>query len=136
MKRIMLYLATNLAVIVVLSITMRLLGIGSLLDQQGSDLNMNALLVYAAVIGFSGSLISLVISKWTAKRMTGAQVITSPHNSTESWLVSKHAQQAGIGMPEVAIYNSSQPNAFATGMNRNNALVAVSSGLLQSMTQD
>ncbi|MDH5358491.1 MAG: protease HtpX [Gammaproteobacteria bacterium] len=139
MKRIMLYLATNLAVIVVLSITMRLLGIGSLLDQQGIDLNMNALLIYAAVIGFSGSLISLVISKWTAKHMTGAQVITSPANNTERWLVatvSEQAQQAGIGMPEVAIYNSPQPNAFATGMNRNNALVAVSSGLLQSMTQD
>lgn len=139
MKRIALFLATNLAIILVLSITMRLFGFEGLLDQQGVDLNMNALLVYAAVIGFSGSLISLVISKWTAKHMTGAQVITSPKNDTERWLVStiqRQAQQAGIGMPEVAIYDSAQPNAFATGMNKNNALVAVSSGLLQAMTKD
>lgn len=139
MKRIMLYLATNIAVLAVLSVTMRLLGIDSLLDEQGSGLNMTSLLIFAAVIGFSGSLISLAISKWTAKRLTGAEVITSPKNSTEKWLVdtvSRQAQQAGIGMPEVAIYQSPQPNAFATGMNRNNALVAVSSGLMQSMTQD
>jgi heat shock protein HtpX len=139
MKRIALFLATNLAIIAVLSITMRLFGFEGLLDQQGIDLNMNALLVYAAVIGFSGSIISLVISKWTAKRMTGAQVITSPKNETERWLVStiqRQAQQAGIGMPEVAIYDSAPPNAFATGMNKNNALVAVSSGLLQAMTKD
>jgi len=139
MKRIMLYLATNLAIIVVLSITLRLLGIGSLLDQQGVNLDINSLLVYAAVIGFTGSFISLAISKWTAKHMTGAKVITSPSSETERWLVNtvqQQAQQAGIGMPEVAIYNSAAPNAFATGMNRNNALVAVSSGLLQSMTRD
>lgn len=139
MKRIVLFLATNLAVVAVLSMTMRLFGFEGLLDQQGIDLNMNALLVYAAVIGFSGSIISLVISKWSAKRMTGAQVITSPQNETERWLIStiqRQAQQAGIGMPEVAIYNSDPPNAFATGMNRNNALVAVSSGLLQAMTRD
>ena len=139
MKRIMLYLATNIAVLAVLSVTMRLLGIDSLLDEQGSGLNMTSLLIFAAVIGFSGSFISLAISKWTAKRLTGAEVITSPKNSTEKWLVdtvSRQAQQAGIGMPEVAIYQSPQPNAFATGMNRNNALVAVSSGLMQSMTQD
>jgi heat shock protein HtpX len=139
MKRIALFLATNIAILVVLSITLRLLGIESLLDEQGVDLNMQALLVYAAILGFSGSLISLVISKWTAKRMTGAQVITSPKNDTERWLVNtvqKQAQQADIGMPEVAIYDSSAPNAFATGMNKNNALVAVSSGLLNSMSQD
>lgn len=139
MKRILLYLATNIAVLVVLSFTMRLLGIESLLDQQGVGLNMNALLVYAAVIGFSGSLISLAISKWTAKRLTGAQVITSPRNDTERWLlttVERLAQQANIGMPEVAVYQSAQPNAFATGMNKNNALVAVSTGLMQSMSQD
>ena len=139
MKRIALFLATNLAILAVLSITMRLFGFEGLLDRQGIDLNMNALLVYAAVIGFSGSIISLVISKWTAKRMTGAQVITSPKNETERWLVStiqRQAEQAGIGMPEVAIYESSPPNAFATGMNKNNALVAVSSGLLQAMTRD
>lgn len=139
MKRIMLFLATNIAVLAVLSITMRLLGIDSLLDEQGSGLNMTSLLIFAAVIGFSGSLISLVISKWTAKRLTGAEVITSPKNQTEKWLVdtvARQAQQAGIGMPEVAIYQSPQPNAFATGMNRNNALVAVSTGLMQSMTED
>lgn len=139
MKRIMLYLATNLAIIVVLSITLRLLGIGSLLDQQGVNLDLNSLLVYAAVVGFTGSFISLAMSKWSAKHMTGAQVISSPSNDTERWLVStvqSQAQQAGIGMPEVAIYNSSAPNAFATGMNKDNALVAVSTGLLQSMTRD
>ena len=139
MKRIMLYLATNIAVLAVLSVTMRLLGIDSLLDEQGSGLDMTSLLIFAGIIGFSGSFISLAISKWTAKRLTGAEVITSPKNSTEKWLVdtvSRQAQQAGIGMPEVAIYHSPQPNAFATGMNRNNALVAVSSGLMQSMTQD
>ena len=139
MKRIMLYLATNIAVLAVLSVTMRLLGIDSLLDGQGSGLDMTSLLIFAGIIGFSGSFISLAISKWTAKRLTGAEVITSPKNQTEKWLVdtvSRQAQQAGIGMPEVAIYQSPQPNAFATGMNRNNALVAVSSGLMQSMTQD
>ena len=139
MSRILLYLATNIAVIAVLSITMRLLGFESLLDQQGIDLDLNALLVYAAVIGFSGSLISLAISKWTAKRMTGAQVIESPSNDTERWLfntVQRQAEQAGIGMPEVAIYDAPEPNAFATGMNKNNALVAVSTGLMRSMTQD
>lgn len=137
--RILLYLATNIAVIAVLSITMRLLGIESLLDQQGVNLDLNALLVYAAVIGFSGSLISLIISKWTAKRMTGAQVIESPSNQTEHWLVEtvrRQSEQAGIGMPEVAIYNAPEPNAFATGMSKNNSLVAVSTGLMQAMTQD
>lgn len=139
MSRILLYLATNIAVIAVLSITMRLLGIESLLDQQGVDLDLNALLIYAAVIGFSGSFISLMISKWTAKRMTGAQVIETPRNETERWLVEtvrRQAEQAGIGMPEVAIYNAPEPNAFATGMNKNSALVAVSTGLMQAMTQD
>jgi len=139
MSRILLYLATNIAVIAVLSITMRLLGFESLLDQQGIDLDLNALLVYAAVIGFSGSFISLAISKWTAKPMTGAQVIENPSNDTERWLVNtvqRQAEQAGIGMPEVAIYDAPEPNAFATGMNKNNALVAVSTGLMRSMTQD
>jgi heat shock protein HtpX len=139
MKRVALFLATNIAILAVLSISLRLLGIESLLDEQGVDLNMQALLVYAAILGFSGSLISLAISKWSAKRMTGAQVITSPKSDTERWLINtvqKQAQQADIGIPEVAIYNSSTPNAFATGMNKNNALVAVSSGLLNSMSQD
>jgi heat shock protein HtpX len=139
MKRIMLFVGTNLAVLLVLSMTMRLLGIESLLDEQGVGLDMNALLIYAAVIGFSGSFISLLISKWTAKRLTGAEVIEQPKNETERWLVStvsRLAKQANIGMPEVAVYQSPQPNAFATGANRNKALVAVSTGLMQSMTQD
>ncbi len=139
MQRILLFLATNIAIIAVLSITMRLFGIESLLDQQGVNLDINSVLVYAAVIGFTGSFISLALSKWTAKRMTGAQVITSPQNATERWLVdtvTRQAQQAGIGMPEVAIYQSDAPNAFATGMNKNSALVAVSSGLMNAMTQD
>jgi len=139
MSRILLYIGTNIAVLAVLSLTMRLFGIENLLDQQGVDLNMNALLIYAGVIGFSGSFISLLISKWTAKRMTGAKVIEHPASEMEHWLVNTvkgQAQQAGIGMPEVAVYNAPEPNAFATGMNKNNALVAVSTGLLQSMTRD
>lgn len=139
MKRIMLFVGTNLAVLLVLSMTMRLLGIESLLDDQGVGLDMNSLLIYAAVLGFSGSFISLLISKWTAKRLTGAQVIEQPKNDTERWLVStvsRLAKQANIGMPEVAVYQSPQPNAFATGANKNKALVAVSTGLMQSMTQD
>jgi len=139
MMRIALFLATNLAILTVLSISMRLLGFEGLLDEQGIDLNMNALLVYAAIIGFSGSFISLALSKWSAKRMTGAKVIKEIKNDTEKWLVNmvtRQADQAGIGMPKVAIYSSSAPNAFATGMNRNNALIAVSSGLLNSMTKD
>ena len=139
MKRILLFLGTNIAVLAVLSITMRLLGIESLLDEQGVGLDMNALLIYAAVLGFSGSFISLLISKWTAKRLTGAKVIEQASNETERWLintVSRLAKQANIGMPEVAVYNSPQPNAFATGANKNKALVAVSTGLMQSMTQD
>lgn len=138
-KRIGLFLVTNIAIIFILNITMRLLGFESILDQQGIDLNLNALLVYAAVIGFSGSLISLAISKWTAKRMTGARVIEQPSNAEERWLVEtvkRQAAQAGIGMPDVAIYSAPDVNAFATGMRRNNALVAVSTGLLQNMTRD
>lgn len=139
MKRIFLFLVTNLAIILVLSISLRLLGVESILDQQGVDLDLNALLIFAAVIGFGGSLISLAISKWTAKRMTGAQVIERPSNHTERWLlatVERQAKKAGIGMPEVAIYPAPEINAFATGMNRNNALVAVSTGLLEAMTED
>lgn len=138
-KRIGLFIVTNLAILVVLSVTMRLLGFESILDEQGVDLNLNALLVYSAIIGFTGSLISLAISKWTAKRITGAQVITQPSNETEQWLVNtvkRQADNAGIGMPEVAIYNAADVNAFATGMRKNNALVAVSTGLLQSMNRD
>lgn len=139
MKRIFLFLATNIAVLIVLSISMRVLGIEGILDQQGVDLNMNSLLIYAAIIGMSGSFISLAMSKWSAKNMTGARVIERPANATEAWLVDtvrRQAQRAGIGMPEVAIYDSPDVNAFATGMRRNNALVAVSTGLLRSMSQD
>ena len=139
MKRVVLFLATNIAIVLVLGISLRLLGFEGILDQQGIDLNINALLVFAAVFGFGGSFISLAISKWTAKRFTGAQVIETPRNSTEQWLVTtvqRQAQKAGIGMPEVAIYDSPDVNAFATGMSRNNALVAVSTGLMNAMTQD
>jgi heat shock protein HtpX len=139
MKRIFLFLATNLAVIVVLSITLRLLGVERILDEQGVGLDFNALLIFAAVFGFGGALISLAISKWSAKRMTGAHVIEVPSNTAERWLidtVKRQADRAGIGMPEVAVYDAPEVNAFATGWNRNNALVAVSTGLLNNMTQD
>ena len=139
MKRIALFLITNLAIVLVLSIVLRVLGVDRILDEQGTGLNMNALLISSAVIGFGGALISLAMSKWSAKRMTGARVIQSPSSSTEVWLVDtvrRQAQQAGIGMPEVAIYDAPDVNAFATGMSRNNALVAVSSGLLQTMSRE
>jgi heat shock protein HtpX len=139
MKRIFLYLATNLAIVLVLGITLRLLGFERFLDEQGVGLDINSLLLFAAVFGFGGSFISLAISKWSAKRFTGARVIESPRNSSEQWLlatVRRQAEAAGIGMPEVAIYDAPDVNAFATGMSRNNALVAVSAGLLQSMTRD
>ena len=137
MKRIVLFLATNLAIVLVLSLTLRLLGVEPYLTQQG--LNLGSLLIFAAVFGMGGSFISLAISKWTAKRMTGAQVIETPATSTELWLVEtvrRQARAAGIGMPEVAIYDSPDINAFATGMSRNSALVAVSAGLLQHMSRD
>lgn len=139
MKRIALFLVTNLAIVLVLGISLRLLGVESILDQQGVGLDLNSLLVFSAVFGFGGSLISLMISKWTAKRFTGAQVIETPGNRTEQWLVetvNRQAREAGIGMPEVAIYHAPDANAFATGMSRNNALVAVSTGLLEVMDQD
>lgn len=139
MKRIFLFLATNFAIIIVLSITLRLLGVDRILDEQGSGLDLNNLLIFAAVFGFGGSFISLAMSKWTAKRFTGAQVIKTPTNATEQWLletVQRQAAQAGIGMPEVAIYEAPDVNAFATGMSRNSSLVAVSTGLLNSMSRD
>jgi heat shock protein HtpX len=139
MKRIMLFLMTNLAILVVLSISMRLLGVESILDQQGVDLNLNSLLIFAAVFGMGGSFLSLAMSKWTAKRFTGARVIERPANEAEQWLVAtvqRQARQAGIGMPEVAVYESPDVNAFATGASRNKALVAVSTGLLRSMSRD
>ena len=138
MKRIALFILTNLAVMVVISITLRILGVDRVLDQSGA-INFNNLLVISLVIGFSGSIISLFISKWSAKRMVGARVIASPMDPTERWLldtVTRQAQMAGIGMPEVAIYDAPDVNAFATGWNRNNALVAVSTGLLHSMSRD
>ncbi len=134
--RILLFLATNLAVVVLASITFRLLGFESILAANGVDLNLTALLVFCALIGFGGSLVSLLISKWMAKRATGAQVIEQPSNSTERWLldtVARLADKAGIAMPEVAIFPAAEPNAFATGANRNKALVAVSVGLLENM---
>lgn len=138
MKRVALFLMTNLAIIVVLSVTLRLLGVERILDEQGSDLDLNNLLVFSAVIGFGGAFISLAMSKWIAKRSTGAKVITKPGNATEQWLIDTvraQAKTAGIGMPEVAIFESAQVNAFATGASRNSALVAVSSGLLQGMSR-
>lgn len=137
MKRIVLFLATNLAIVLVLSLTMRLLGVEPYLSQQG--LNLNALLVFAAVMGFGGSFLSLAISKWTAKMSVGAQVITDPATPTEKWLVdtvARQARAAGIAMPEVAIYDSPDVNAFATGMSKNRSLIAVSTGLLQGMTKE
>ncbi|OGP66897.1 MAG: zinc metalloprotease HtpX [Deltaproteobacteria bacterium RBG_16_44_11] len=139
MKRILLFLVTNIAVLIVLGIVLRLLGVDRILDESGVGLNYWNLLVFAAVFGFGGSFISLAISKWMAKRMTGAQVITNPRSAAEIWLVDtvkKHAKVANIGMPEVAIFDSPAPNAFATGMNKNNALVAVSSGLLSTMNKE
>ncbi len=139
MKRVMLFVVTNLAIVLVLGIILSLFGVGRILDEQGIGLDLYNLLIFAAVFGFGGSLISLAISKWTAKRMTGAKVITSPASETEMWLVqtvTRQAKQAGIGMPEVAIYDAPDVNAFATGMRRNNALVAVSTGLLRSMDRD
>ncbi len=139
MKRILLFIATNIAVLVLLSIVLRLLGVDSILDEQGVGIDYNSLLILSAVIGFGGSLISLAMSKWIAKRTTGARVIEQPANEVESWLLSRvrqHAQRAGIEMPEVAIYDAPEPNAFATGARRNAALVAVSTGLLRSMRQE
>lgn len=138
-KRVGLFIITNLAIIFVLSIILSLFGVGSVLDEQGIDLDLYNLTIFAAVFGFGGSLISLAISKWTAKRLTGARVIESPSNELEGWLVHtvrKQAERAGIGMPEVAIYEAPDVNAFATGMRRNNALVAVSTGLLRAMDRD
>ena len=138
MKRIFLFILTNIAVLLVINITLRLLGVDRWMDQSGG-INFSALLVLSAVIGFAGSIISLFMSKWMAKQSVGAQVITNPFDPTERWLldtVRRPAQSAGIGMPEVAIYDAPDVNAFATGWNRNDALVAVSTGLLNSMSKD
>ena len=139
MKRVFLFVATNIAIVLVLSIVLSLLGVDSILDAQGSSLNMGSLLVFASVFGFGGAFISLALSKWIAKRMTGARVITGAETEVEAWLlqtVEHQARQAGIGMPEVALYDSDDPNAFATGMRRDAALVAVSTGLLRGMNRD
>ncbi|WP_456412698.1 protease HtpX [Thiolapillus sp.] len=139
MLRILLFLGTNIAILAVLSITMRILGVDDMLAQQGGGLNLNALLIMSAVIGFTGSFISLFASKWMAKRSMGVKIIDQPISSTDRWLldtVARLAREAGIEMPEVGIFPSASPNAFATGWNKNDALVAVSQGLLQSMTAD
>ena len=138
MKRIFLFLVTNIAIMVVLSITLRILGVDSLLAQNGSDLNINALVIFSGVFGFGGAFISLAISKWMAKRMTGAVVVINPSNNIEKWLmktIEKQSKIIGIKMPEVAIFPSNQMNAFATGASKNNALVAVSKGLLENMNK-
>jgi heat shock protein HtpX len=137
MKRVLLFLATNLAIVFVLSIVAQLLGIDRYLAARGGQLSQ--LLVVAALFGFGGAFISLAISKWMAKRSMGVQVIDQPRTPTEQWLVStvrRQAQAAGIGMPEVGIFNSPEPNAFATGARRDASLVAVSTGLLERMNQN
>ncbi|MCQ8103044.1 protease HtpX [Methylomonas sp. SURF-2] len=139
MMRILLFMATNVAIMIAITIIFNLLGLKSTLDAQGVDLNLDALLVMSAIIGMTGSVISLFMSKWSAKSAMGVHVIERPQNQTEQWLLSvvaRQAQQAGIGMPEVGIFQAPEPNAFATGANRNSALVAVSTGLLQSMSAD
>jgi heat shock protein HtpX len=137
MKRIVYFLVTNLAIVLVLSITMRILGVEPYLNANGLDLGN--LLAFAAIMGFGGAFISLAISKWSAKRMSGAVVIQEPQTLTEIWLmktVRVQADIAGIKMPEVAVFDSPEVNAFATGMTKNSALVAVSSGLLNAMSKD
>jgi heat shock protein HtpX len=137
MKRIVLFLATNLAIVLLLSVVAHLIGLDRWLAVHGSSLS--GLLVFAAFFGFAGSFISLILSKWMAKKSMGVRVIQQPGNATEQWLVTavaNHARAAGIGMPEVGIFESPEPNAFATGANRNAALVAVSTGLLRQMNHE
>ena len=137
--RILLFLGVNFAILLVLGIVFSVLGIGGLLDAQGVNLDLMALLIYSLVIGFAGSFISLALSKWIAKRTMRVRIIEQPSNRTEQWLadtVRRHAETCHIRPPEFGIFDASQPNAFATGMSRNNALVAVSSGLLKQMSQD
>ena len=139
MKRIFLFLLTNIAIMVVLGLIITVFGLGNVLDQQGVDLDLQALLILSAVVGMTGSFVSLALSKFMAKKTTGARVIDTPRNEQEQWLVNtvqKQARAAGIGMPEVAIYDAPDINAFATGMFKNDALVAVSTGLLRGMTRD
>lgn len=139
MLRIGLFLATNFAIMLLISLIFQIFGLEGILAENGVDLNLTALLVMSGVIGFGGSIISLLMSKWLAKRSMKVQIIETPQNQTEQWLlqvVKQQAHQAGINMPEVGIFDSQSPNAFATGANKNNALVAVSTGLLQQMNKD
>ena len=138
MKRIFLLVATNVAILLVLSVTLRLLGVDRILDEQAAGSTSTSLLIFSAVLGFSGSLISLAMSKFIAKRMMGVRVIEQPRDANEAWLVEtvrRQAAAAGIGMPEVGIFDAPDMNAFATGPRRNNALVAVSTGLLRGMSR-
>ena len=139
MKRILLFLLTNLAVILVISVIFSVFGIGNVLDEQGVDLDLQSLLVYSGVIGFTGSFISLAMSKFMAKRSTGCQKIEDSTDPEAQWIVSRvraHAEASGIGMPEVCVFPANEPNAFATGMRRDSALVAVSTGLLRGMNRN
>ena len=139
MMRILLFLATNLAIMIVISLVFNVLGVGSILNAHGTGLDLTALLIISAVIGMTGSVISLAMSKWSAKKAMGVYVIEHPQDQTEQWLlamVQRQAQEVGIEMPEVGIFQTSDINAFATGMSKNSALVAVSSGLLEQMTAD
>ncbi len=139
MMRIFLFLITNLAVMLVIGILFSVFGLHNALATNGVDLDLTKLLIMSAMIGSTGSIISLLMSKWSAKRGMGVEVIENPQNQTEKWLVdvvARQARQAGIGMPEVGIFDSPEPNAFATGANRNSALVAVSTGLLDHMSED
>jgi heat shock protein HtpX len=141
MLRLALFFATNIAIMVVISIVFSLLGLEGILAENGTDLNLQALLVLSAVIGFSGSFISLFISKWMAKRTMGVQLIdpNNPGNADASWLIEtvrRQSETARIGMPEVGVFDSADPNAFATGRSKNNSLVAVSTGLLSTMNRD
>ncbi len=137
MKRIGLFILTNIAVIAVAMLAMNILGVGSYME--GTSLNLNNLFMFALIFGFAGSFISLAMSKWIAKISTGAKVIEQPRNADEQWLVDtvkRQAEKAGIKTPEVAIYDSPEPNAFATGMTKNSSLVAVSTGLMRNMRQN
>ena len=137
MKRIFLLIATNVAIMLVLSVVVSVLGLDRYLTREG--LNLPSLLAFSAVLGFGGAFVSLLISKWMAKASMGVQVITEPRTEQERWLlntVRSQAEQAGIGMPEVGVFDSPEPNAFATGANKNSALVAVSTGLLNNMRRN
>ncbi|MBS15757.1 MAG: protease HtpX [Gammaproteobacteria bacterium] len=139
MQRVLLFLVTNFAILIVLSIAMQVLGIDDMLAASNSGFNTEGILAFSALFGFGGAFLSLAISKFMAKRAMGVRIIEQPSNDTERWIkstVERFANQSNIGMPEVGIFDQPQPNAFATGMSRNNALVAVSTGLLHHMDRD